>query len=244
MSDPANATSLTPSSFTHGKRLPFVIVAAVLGRMAAGFGAAQDPIDKKEKAAQEYVNPHKGKPEELRKLALIGPEGQEFVTLEPDGMRIRLPAGFEGARPMHGVNSGMIVKGDFEITAMFEVLREPGLGEAGDKGTMVHLLVTANKPPFDLAGFSRHVKGNAPTKYTAWRNQTDEATRKNKQKFKGFDVKGTKKQARNSKFESAEQLTQSARSTRRKTSFVHSDFVLRICFGFRNTDFGFGEVDG
>ena len=175
-----------------GKRFPFVILAAVLGWLALAVGAAQEPIDKKDKLAQEYLNPLKGQPDDLRKLALVGPDAKEVVTLEPEGLRIRLPAGFEGERLMHGVNSGMIAKGDFEITASFEVLREPGLGEAGDKGTKVHLLVTATNPASDLAGFSRHVKGKGPTKYTAWRNQWDDATRKNKQKFKGFDVKGTK----------------------------------------------------
>jgi hypothetical protein len=177
---------------TEHQRIPCVILGAALVWMALGFAAAQDRIEQKEKLAQEYVNPLKGQPEDLRKLALIGPNAKEFVTLEQDGLRIRLPAGVEGEGPMHGVNSGMIVKGDFEITASFEVLREPGLGEAGDKGTKVHLLVTATNPHFDLAGISRHVKGKPPTKYSTWRNQWDDVTRKNKQKFKGFDVKGTK----------------------------------------------------
>ena len=178
------------------KPMPFILAAA-LAWLPSPFAAAQDRVNQKDKLAQdklaqEYVNPLKGPPEDLRKLALIAPDDREFVTLEPEGLRIRLPAGFEGERKLHGVNSGMIATGDFEITASFEVLREPGLGEAGDQGTKVHLLVNVNRPPWDLAGFSRHVKAKGPTKYTAWRNQWDDATGKNKQKFKGFDVKGTK----------------------------------------------------
>lgn len=36
------------------------------------------------------------------------------------------------------------------------------------------------------------MRAKGPTKYTAWRNQWDDATKKNKQKWKAFDVKGTK----------------------------------------------------
>jgi hypothetical protein len=176
--------------------MPFILAAALAWLLSAA-GAAQDRADQKDKPAQgklvqEYVNPLKGPPEDIRKLALVAPVDRGFMALEPEGLRIRLPAGVEGEGKMHGVNSGMIAKGDFEITASFEVLREPGLGEAGDAGTKVHLLLNVNRPPWDLAGFSRHVKVKGPTKYTAWRNQWDDATRKNKQKFKPFDAKGTK----------------------------------------------------
>src|SRR5688572_9296660 len=183
------------------KRIPFILAAA-LAWLPSAFAPGQDRPDQDRmnqkgkpapgKLAQEYVNPLKGPPEDLRKLALIAPDDREFMTLEPEGLRIRLPAGFEGERKMHGVNSGMIAKGDFEITASFEVLREPGPGEAGDKDTKVHLLLNVNRPPWDLAGFTRHLKAKGPTKYSTWRNQWDDATRKNKQKFKAFDVKGTK----------------------------------------------------
>jgi hypothetical protein len=179
-----------------GKRMSLILGAALVGLPSAS-AAAQDPLDPKDKLAppklaQEYVNPLKGPPEDLRKLTLIVPEDKEAVTLEPEGLRIRLPAGFVGERRLHGVNSGMIAKGDFEITVSVEVLREPGPGEAGDQGAKVHLLATIDRPPWDLVGFSRHVKAKGPTKYTAWHNAWDDATRKNKQKFKAFDVKGTK----------------------------------------------------
>ncbi|MCI0683942.1 MAG: DUF1583 domain-containing protein [Gemmataceae bacterium] len=186
-----------PSTALPGnvRRIPFILATA-LAWLPAAFAAAQERVDQhrpaQEKLAQEYVNPLKGPPEDLRKLTLIAPENREFMTLAPEGLRIRLPAGFEGERKLHGVNSGMIAQGDFEITASFEVLREPALGEAGDQGTKVHLLLNVNRPPWDLAGFSRHLKANKPTQYTAWRNAWDDATRKNKQKFKGFAVKGTK----------------------------------------------------
>ena len=186
------------------QRLPSILAAALAWLLSAwlpSFAAAQD-LDQKDKPApdkpghpklaQEYMNPLKGPPEDLRKLALIAPDDKDFMMLEPEGLRIRLPAGFEGERQMRGVNSGMIAKGDFEITASFEVLHEPGPGEAGDKDTKVHLLLNVNRPPWDLAGFTRHVKANKWTKYSAWRNQWDDATRKNKQKFKAFDVKSTK----------------------------------------------------
>lgn len=140
-----------------------LILAAALAWLPSAFAPAQDRIDQKDKPTQEkpaqkhltqeYVNPLKGPPEDLRKLTLIAPDDKAFITWEPEGLRIRLPAGFEGERKLHGVASGMVAEGDFEITASFEVVREPGPGDAGDQGTKVHLLANVNRPPWDLAGF-------------------------------------------------------------------------------------------
>jgi|SRR5581483_6288089 len=143
------------------------------------------------KALQEYVHPLKG-PVEGRPLLFVGDEADKFVKLEPEGLRITLPAGFDGERPTHGVNTAMVASGDFEISAAFEVLKEPGPGEAGSKGTKVHLLVTVDKPPWDLAGFSRHLMPKFATRYTAWHNQWNQDTRKNKQEIKWFEAKSTK----------------------------------------------------
>src|SRR5437660_3167951 len=90
--------------------------------MAGGQEAPRKPF-------QEYVHPLKGNPEDAPRLTLIGPEARDFVKREPDGLRITLPPGFDGERKNHGFNSDMVVHGDFEITARFEALNEPGPGQ-------------------------------------------------------------------------------------------------------------------
>jgi hypothetical protein len=146
----------------------------------------------KAKTFQEYLHPLRGNPAGLPELLFIGPEAKEFVKAEPDGLRITLPAGFDGERSNHGFNSGMAVHGDFEITVSFEILKEPGPGEAGAKGTKLHLSATLDRPPWDVCGFSRHLRTVIPTKFTAWANRTNEATGKNDAQFKGFDAKSTR----------------------------------------------------
>src|SRR5262245_58101160 len=73
------------------------------------------------KRFEEVFLPLKGKPEDTSKLTLIG-DAPELVKLEPKGLRITLPKGFDGKRPNIGVHSRQVVQGDFEITAAFEVL--------------------------------------------------------------------------------------------------------------------------
>src|SRR5438552_11304633 len=54
-------------------------------------------------------------------LKLIGPRADDFAKLEPEGLRITLPAIRKPAAPV-GVRLKSHLAGDFEITGGFEVL--------------------------------------------------------------------------------------------------------------------------
>ncbi len=81
---------------------------------------------------QEYYHSFKGNPEKPAAITLFGPDAPQCVQFEPDGLRIRLPAGFAGVRRGNGVTVGVSAKGDFEITVGFEVLQEPAPADAGE----------------------------------------------------------------------------------------------------------------
>src|SRR5438128_1359944 len=47
---------------------------------------------------KECFLPLKGTPENRHGLTMIGPDAEQCVTFEPGGVRLTLPAGYEGAR--------------------------------------------------------------------------------------------------------------------------------------------------
>src|SRR4051794_24251330 len=55
----------------------------------------------------------------------IGPDTEQCVKFEPEGLRITLPRGHPKMRPNTGVAFPFAVKGDFEITVGFAILHEP-----------------------------------------------------------------------------------------------------------------------
>lgn len=69
--------------------------------------------------------------QDSRPYRLIGPDADRCVRFEPEGLRITLPAGFEGPRQGTGVSLDFTVRGDFEITVAFAILREPDADGAG-----------------------------------------------------------------------------------------------------------------
>ena len=50
--------------------------------------------------------------------------------LGPGGKAI-LPAGYEGTRPQYYLSTGLVLKGDFEVTMSFEILELPEPEDAG-----------------------------------------------------------------------------------------------------------------
>src|SRR5688572_3210013 len=77
---------------------------------------------------EEYYQSFKGNPDKSEGWQRIGPEGEQCVKFEVQGLRITLPAGHEGKREDTGVVRGFAVKGDFEITLGYEILQEPAAG--------------------------------------------------------------------------------------------------------------------
>jgi ribosomal protein S27E len=107
----------------------------------AGNARAQEP---KKEYAQEYHQPFKGHPEKRGDLALLGPDAEQCVKFDPDGLRIALPADYPRPRPGTGVITDFVVKGDFEITATFEILQEPKAGLT-EEPTEVRLVVVPDE---------------------------------------------------------------------------------------------------
>lgn len=87
---------------------------------------------------------------------------QECVRLEPEGVRITLPAGKPPTGRGTGVTSFPVVKGDFEITASFEILHEPEPDDALPRQTRISLEAILDKPrPLrNMAALTRSVRGD------------------------------------------------------------------------------------
>src|SRR5207249_794306 len=88
-------------------------------------------------------------------------------------MRIVLPAGFMGNRPITGLATSFGLQGDFEITVNYEVVQEPQTVDAGDDGTRLTLGIVLNKSAKNLANFTRKVHTTRGPHYVAWSNSTD-----------------------------------------------------------------------
>ena len=95
--------------------------------------------------AQEYFEPFKGPPANRKDFALLGPNADRYVAFEPEGMRINLPTDVPGERLSTGVTSTFGVKGDFEITLGYEILRQPDAEDAGP-ATRFTLAVALDRP--------------------------------------------------------------------------------------------------
>src|SRR5438552_1974744 len=119
--------SLNMIDHTLRRRLDVAVaLAAFLALIGRAFGQ-DDQINLKEKYHESFT----GSAEKHPAWGLYGQNAATFVKFEPQGLRFNLPAGFEGARPSIGVTTRVSVKGDFRITASFEILQEPEAAAIG-----------------------------------------------------------------------------------------------------------------
>jgi RNA polymerase sigma factor (sigma-70 family) len=88
----------------------------------------------------ERYQPFRGKPESMEGLKLLGPDADKRVHFEAEGLRITLPTDFPMESPT-GLTTGITVRGDFEITVNFEILKEPDPEAAGPWGTRMSLML-------------------------------------------------------------------------------------------------------
>ena len=133
--------------------------------LAEGAGATNE---KKSEPGQEVHLPLKGTPAKEPSWALIGPDADQFVKFEPEGLRISLPLGHPGERPNTGLRTECSSKGDFEITASYEIIREPDEATAGKRATRIQLLAFLDSPTGNYAGFTRRVAAEGGTQFTTW----------------------------------------------------------------------------
>lgn len=116
-------------------------------------------------ARMAYSQPFRGKPDDMERYALRGPGAAEYLTFEPDGLRIKLPPGHPGQRPSTGLALPATVQGDFEITARFDLLKEPDPDDAGNSATRVTLSVLLDTPERNEASVSRRMVARGGTQF-------------------------------------------------------------------------------
>lgn len=151
------------------RRLVFLVPALLT--FVVGWTAAigQDPAPK---YRQEYHVQFKGTPDKDPGFNFIGPDGEQCVHFEPDGLHIKLPNGQPKDRPPSGLSTGIVVKGDYEITTRFTILKEPEQKNAGPIGTRCGLLVKlgAEGDPKGVARVTWSMTQQDGTWFVAWTN--------------------------------------------------------------------------
>jgi RNA polymerase sigma factor (sigma-70 family) len=103
---------------------------------------------------------------------LIGPDAASCVQFDPAGLRITLPTGYAGKRFGTGVACPLEIRGDFEITATYELLREPEAAKAG-QGTGLFVGVDLNTVADNRATLTRGIRD--ATQFMTWFQLSDEA---------------------------------------------------------------------
>lgn len=154
------------------------IRAASLPRKAVAAARPPEKIPTKE-YAQNYLQSFRTKAAEVPGWTISGPDAEACVRFEPEGLRISLPSGWAGERPTTGIKSGIRVKGDFEITAAYEVLEEPAPADAGSPHTRLSLEAIldtprAETPKCDMATINRGVSARGPL-FVTWMRFWDPA---------------------------------------------------------------------
>ena len=90
----------------------------------------------------------RGQPFNVKALQLVGTHTADLVKPSPDGLRITIPRGLGKPGPI-GVVPKFRVRGDFDISGTFEVLKVDRPTEGNGIG--IQLLVEADKPTKDAA---------------------------------------------------------------------------------------------
>jgi hypothetical protein len=117
------------------------------------FVAAAAPA-KEELPAKDYAEDYhpalQGEGKAVAGLEIYGPEAAACVKFEPSGLRFTLPAGFPRQRPGTGVVTDFGVRGDFEITARYEILDEPPRDNWGNPTSLALVVVPHQQPEPDV----------------------------------------------------------------------------------------------
>jgi hypothetical protein len=99
--------------------------------------------------AQTYHQSFKGSGARPEAWKFTSRLSEQRVHFEQAGLRITLPPGGPPNGQSAGIVTGFGVKGDFEITLSFEILRDPDPATVGKTGTRLSLAVTLDTPLVD-----------------------------------------------------------------------------------------------
>jgi hypothetical protein len=145
-----------PSIKVEGKNAPVLPPSVTKGKLPGkiierpGVPVPSIPVDTKVEAKQQYTEEFRPSLKDVAKdvsgLVIYGLGASSFVKYEPGGIRITLPAGVPRGRPATGLITDFGVKGDFDITAGFELLNEPQAKGVSYSSNELRLVVVPNEP--------------------------------------------------------------------------------------------------
>jgi hypothetical protein len=125
--------------------------------------------------AQEYYQPFKGKTENSPGWNVLDPGAEQNVRFEAAGLRITLPPGREKGRPATGLMTDFGVKGDFEITLSFEILKE---ADPGTNRSILDLVITKDVPKSDVTTIGRLMGPQDGRRFMGWSNVWNDGNEK------------------------------------------------------------------
>lgn len=131
------------------KLLRTVFAVVILVSRCAHLVEAQDgdkPPEHKKEYAEDYQRTLKGDVKDNPGLEIFGPDATGCVRFEPEGLRITLPLNYPSQRSGTGVVTEFGIKGDFEITLGFEILKEPSAGLGGNPTDLRLIVVPQERP--------------------------------------------------------------------------------------------------
>jgi hypothetical protein len=151
-----------------------VLVLAALARILFAPGGAVSDEDAGTKNLQEYYHSFQEHRDLGHHFDLDGLDPEQCIHSEPAGLRLSFPEGHPGRRMGTGVVTNFAVKGDFEITMSFAIIKEPDPA-AAELGTGLYLWVDLNTPRMNRAILTRAVFDWSGKQYTTWFFQANNA---------------------------------------------------------------------
>jgi hypothetical protein len=181
-----------------GRWMSITILSLVCLGPASLFGQAQvGPGDKggvapaleSRRLTAEYRQDFRGGKFDNKTLRLVGGNAEELITTEPEGLRIRMPAGRKNPAPV-GVVPRFRIHGDFEITATFAILKadDPIRGY----GVAATLWAETDTPNDEAVTIERGIIPNEGERFTSTRISGPQENRK-------YDVRRARAKARSGK---------------------------------------------
>jgi DNA-directed RNA polymerase subunit RPC12/RpoP len=152
--------------------------------------AAEEEEAPRTKVFQQYRHTFTTASQDRPEMERTGPGSEMCVKFEPEGLRITLPVGYDGPfgwdkeRPDTGLSIPMAIKGDFEITVSYEILKEPASPDAGYPQTRFSLDVAVDREHHVEVMHSRRISKWAGPQFLAWVRRFENG--KDSPKFKEF----------------------------------------------------------
>jgi serine/threonine protein kinase len=143
-----------------------------LAGMAWCFGGGADEPAPKQETVKEFYHSFRERRDITGDFDFDGMDPQGCLTFEPEGLHVALPAGVPGRRMGTGLMTTIPVKGDFDITMSFEVLKEPKPADAGN-GTGLYLWVDLDTPALNRSMLLRVMQ--AGSRFSRWYHLSDDA---------------------------------------------------------------------